>query len=163
MNPKTQEKISFANLGSFTEIAAAPEADRRGKRFLSGPLSLSSCEISVNRLPEGKGQGFTHKHRRNEEIYIVTGGLGRFHADGQTYDLREGSVIRLSPEVERTLEAMPGSILDFVCIQAPEGGMPYTFRDDGIPVSDQTPVRAPLPLPEPLKSFFASRKTPPKP
>lgn len=159
MNPKASEKISFVNLGSLAEIAASPEEGRRGKRFLSGPLALSSCEISVNRLPEGKGLGFTHRHRRNEEIYLITGGLGRFHANGQSYELKEGSVIRLSPEVERTLEALPGSTLDFVCIQAPEGGMPYTFRDDGVPVSDQSPVRDPLPLHEPLKSFFSAMKS----
>jgi len=158
MNPKTNDPVSIVHLGSFAEIAATPENGRAGKRFLSEPLGLSSCEISINRIPDGRGLGYTHKHRRNEEIYIIVGGAGLYHAEGKVYPVKEGSVVRLAPDVVRTLEAAPDSTLDYVCIQAPEGGMPYSYREDGVPVSPESPVKNPLPLHSPLVEFFAKQK-----
>jgi mannose-6-phosphate isomerase-like protein (cupin superfamily) len=155
MNPKQNLPLSITHLGSFAQILERPDGEMpRGKRFLSGPISLTSCEISVNRIPAGYGYGFTHRHKKNEEIYIVVGGSGVFYADGATHPVQEGSVVRVAPAVVRSVEASADTPLDYICVQAPEGGMPYSFREDGIPVSTEVPSKKPLPLPPMLKAYF---------
>ena len=147
--------VSSADFGPFAELARRPAAGVPGKSFLSEALGLTGCEISLNRIPAGRGYPFTHKHRRNEEVYVVVGGRGTFYADGRAIPLREGSVVRLAPEVDRTLGAADDSHLDYICFQAPQGGMPYTFLEDGVPTSVDVPFANPLPLPDRLREFFA--------
>jgi mannose-6-phosphate isomerase-like protein (cupin superfamily) len=155
MNPNQNTPLSITHLGSFAQILERPDgAMPPGKRFLSGPVSLTSCEISVNRIPAGYGYGFTHRHKKNEEIYIVVGGHGIFYADGVQHPVQEGSVVRVAPAVVRTLEALPDTPLDYICVQAPEGGMPYSFIEDGVPVSAEVPSKKTLPLPPMLKAYF---------
>lgn len=149
--------VAHADFGPFAALAGRPEDVLSGKVFLSQPLGLTSCEISLNRIPAGRGYPFRHKHRRNEEVFVVVGGRGVFIADGREIPLREGSVVRVAPEVERTLGAADDSPLDYICFQAPQGGMPYRFTDDGIPTSPEVPFKNPLPLPERLRQFFAAR------
>lgn len=149
--------VSSADFGPFAALATRPDDALSGKVFLSQSLGLTSCEISLNRIPAGRGYPFRHKHRRNEEVFVVVGGRGVFIADGREIPLREGSVVRVAPEVERTLGAAADSHLDYLCFQAPQGGMPYRFTDDGVPTSAEVPFANPLPLPERLRQFFASR------
>ncbi|MFT3782197.1 MAG: cupin domain-containing protein [Nibricoccus sp.] len=155
MNPNQNTPFSIAHLGSFAQIAQQTSAAMLpGKRFLSGEVGLTSSEISVNRIPAGYGYGFTHRHRKNEEIYIIVGGRGLFYTDGVAHAVQEGSVVRLAPAVVRTIEAAADTPLDYICVQAPEGGMPYTFMDDGVPVSIEVPSKKPLPLPPKLKEYM---------
>lgn len=160
MNPKTSTPLSIAHLGSFAQILEKPaDPMPRGKRFLSSPLALTSCEISINRIPAGYGYGFTHAHKKNEEIYLIVGGRGIFYADGAAHPVQEGSVVRVAPAVVRTIEASPETPLDYVCVQAPENGMPYSFLDDGVPVSTEVPSKKTLPLPPRLKAYFEQKAT----
>jgi len=155
MNPKQNTPLSIAHFGSFAQILDQPPAGAiPGKQFLSAPVSLTSCEISVNRLPAGYGYGFTHKHKKNEEVYIIVGGKGVFYADGTAHPVQEGSVVRLAPAVVRSIEAAPETPLDYICVQAPEGGMPYSFLEDGVPVSAEAPSKKRLPLLPRLKEYF---------
>lgn len=149
--------VASADIGPFAALAGRPDDALSGKVFLSQQVGLTSCEISLNRIPAGRGYPFKHKHRRNEEVFVVVGGRGVFIADGREILLREGSVVRVAPEVERTLGAAPDSHLDYICFQAPQGGMPYRFTDDGVPTSPEVPFANPLPLPERLREFFARR------
>jgi hypothetical protein len=61
-----------------------------GKFFLGKPLGLTGCEVSLNRLPAGKGMSFVHAHKRNEEVYIVLRGKGIFYIDGEEFPIEEG-------------------------------------------------------------------------
>jgi len=47
-----------------------------GKVFLHDALELTSCEISLNCVPKGFKLPFNHKHKQNEEVYIVLKGKG---------------------------------------------------------------------------------------
>ena len=143
--------VSVADFGSFANLGARADSLFSGKVFLAKPLGLTGCEISLNRVPAGRGYPFKHKHRRNEEVFVVVGGRGVFVADGREIPLREGSVVRVAPEVERTLAAAEDSVLDYICFQAPQGGMPYSFMDDGYLTSADVPFSNPLPLPEALR------------
>lgn len=157
LTPSVPLSVASADFGPFAALAGRPDDALSGKVFLSQPLGLTSCEISLNRIPAGRGYPFKHTHRRNEEVFVVVGGRGVFIADGREIPLREGSVVRVAPEVERTLGAADDSHLDYICFQAPQGGMPYRFTDDGVPTSPEVPFKNPLPLPERLREFFARR------
>ena len=61
-----------AELGKMAEIAKL----EMGKVFLKETLGLTSCEISVNVVPKGFKMPFNHKHKQNEEVFIILKGEG---------------------------------------------------------------------------------------
>ena len=69
----------------------------RGKLFLRSLLGSAGLEMSLNVVPPGKGMPFLHKHRQNDEVYVVVGGRGQFLVDGECID-----VIVFSHTMDRT-------------------------------------------------------------
>jgi mannose-6-phosphate isomerase-like protein (cupin superfamily) len=104
-----------------------------GKLFLREELGLTGCEVSMNRLPAGKGMTFVHAHKRNEEVYIVLRGTGTFFVDGDEFEVREGSVIRIAPSGERAWKA-GAEDLYFICVQTDAGSLEQATREDGVVV-----------------------------
>jgi mannose-6-phosphate isomerase-like protein (cupin superfamily) len=74
----------------------------RGKLFLKTFLETSGLEMSLTVFPPGGGYPFLHRHRENEETYVVLSGRGRFWVDGEFIDASEGSIVRMAPEAVRT-------------------------------------------------------------
>lgn len=103
----------------------------RGKFMLGEELGLTGCEVSLNRLPAGKGVPFVHAHKRNEELYIVVRGSGVFYIDGEEFPIGEGSVIRVDPAGERAWRAGDEDLY-FICIQSERDSLQQATRDDGI-------------------------------
>ncbi len=89
-----------------------------GKVFLHDALDLSSCEISVNAVPKGFKVPFNHKHKQNEEVYIILKGEGIITIDGEPVKVKEGSVVKVLPEAARTIENTSDNEFQFICIQA---------------------------------------------
>ena len=56
-----------------------------------------------------------HRHREQEEAYVVVGGSGRAKLDDQVVELSAWDVLRVAPAVVRSFEAGPES-LDVICI-----------------------------------------------
>lgn len=110
----------------------------RGKVFLQRVLGLTSMEVSLNRLPAGAGLPFYHTHREHEELYVFVGGRGQFQVDDRTLDVREGSVIRVSPEGERTWRNNSTEDLYYIVVQARAGSITSDATADGVGV--QRPV-----------------------
>ena len=102
-----------------------------GKYFIGKELGLTGCEVSLNRLPAGKGMPFVHAHKKNEELYIVLRGTGTFFVDGEEFPIQEGSLIRIAPEGERAWKA-GSEDLYFICIQAEAGSLSQATLEDGI-------------------------------
>ena len=96
-----------------------PEVPRpaRGKLFLRKFLGSAGLEMSLNVVPPGKGIPFLHRHRENDEVYVVMGGRGRFLVDGECIDVREGSVLRLAPAAARAWRNDSDAPLYFLCLQ----------------------------------------------
>lgn len=103
----------------------------RGKFLIGEEMGLTGCEVSLNRLPAGKGMPFVHAHKRNEEVYIVIRGSGTFYVDGEEFPISEGSVIRVDPEGERAWKA-GNEDLYFICVQADQNSLTQATLDDGI-------------------------------
>src|SRR6476619_4823361 len=82
----------------WTQFRLAPPdvpLPAKGKLFLRSLLGSEGLEMSLNVLPPGKGVPFLHRHRQNDEVYVVIGGRGQFLVDGACIDVAEGSVLRV--------------------------------------------------------------------
>ena len=108
-----------------------------GKYFIGEELGLTGCEVSLNRLPAGKGMPFVHAHQKNEELYIVLGGSGTFFVDGEEFPIQEGSLIRVAPDGERAWKAGDEDLY-FICIQAEAGSLTQATLEDGIRLKTKT-------------------------
>src|SRR5262245_61245758 len=110
----------------------------RGKLFLRGLLGSAGLEVSLNVVPPGKGVPFLHRHRQNDEVYVVVGGRGQFLVDGECIDVQEGSALRVCPPAARAWRSHPGAPLYFLGLQyradsVIEGGTLDGERAEGKP------------------------------
>lgn len=103
-----------------------------GRTTLHDRLGLSGSEISINELPPGVSVPFVHSHKRNEEVYIVIQGKGRFYIDGEEFEISEGSVIRVDPAGQRCIAADPQCPLRYICIQTEANSLVQFTENDGV-------------------------------
>jgi quercetin dioxygenase-like cupin family protein len=95
-------------------------------RFASGELGLGESAVSLQRLAPDAVQPFGHRHKRQEELYVVTDGTGRAKLDDEIVELRTLDAVRVAPNVTRAFAAGPDG-LEFLAFGAPAVGSP---RDD---------------------------------
>ena len=76
-------------------------------RFARGSLGLEKSGISYQRLAPGFRIPFGHKHKEQEEVYVVVGGSGRVKIDDEVLDFRQWDVIRCGPGTWRCFESGP--------------------------------------------------------
>lgn len=76
---------------------------------------------------------FYHSHKQNEELYIFVGGDGQIQIDDQTFDVHEGTAVRISPAGVRTWRNNSNSDLYYIVIQAKEDSLEIDTFDDGVP------------------------------
>ncbi len=99
--------------------------------------ALHSPELGVSRFTyePGARMPWGHRHREQEEAYVVVAGSGRAKLDDEIVELSRWDVLRIAPAVGRSFEAGPEG-LDLICIggRTPEGG-------DGERVDDFWPDR----------------------
>lgn len=123
--------------GPFETLLNRDYMGFNGKFFIGQELGLTGCEVSLNRLPAGKGMPFVHSHKKNEELYIVLGGNGTFYVDGEEFPVQEGSLIRIAPEGERAWRAGDADLY-FICIQTEAGSLTQATLEDGNRLATKT-------------------------
>jgi mannose-6-phosphate isomerase-like protein (cupin superfamily) len=129
----------FSDLQQFIFKAPGVPIELEGKVFLKEALNLTSAEISFNNLPPATSIPFYHKHRLNEEIYIVVRGEGEFQVDDDIFAVKEGTVVRVDPEGERCLRNTSDTEpLYWIVIQARANSYSDHTIQDGVGV--QKPV-----------------------
>ena len=100
---------SIVNLKDDVENSAerfglAPELEARfGRR----PLGLEGGGFSYQRLAPEFRAPTGHRHRSQEEVYVVLSGSGRVKLDGEVRELRQWDVVRVPAPVARGFEAGP--------------------------------------------------------
>jgi uncharacterized cupin superfamily protein len=97
-----------------------PELEARfGRRHLGS----EHLGVSYFRYAPGFRSPAAHRHREQEEAYIVVGGSGRILLDGEVHVLRPWDVVRVSPTTVRAFEASDeGLELVIVGSDRPEEG-----------------------------------------
>lgn len=103
-----------------------------GKAFVKDILGTTGMEISFGTLGEGEAVPFLHKHKQNEEVYIILRGEGIFSLDGNDYPVKAGDVIRIEPEVSRGNRNTGSEPFTYVCIQAKAGSLEQYTMTDGV-------------------------------
>jgi mannose-6-phosphate isomerase-like protein (cupin superfamily) len=95
--------------------------------------ALDSPELGVSRFTyePGARMPFAHRHREQQEAYVVVGGSGRAKLDDEIVELAVWDVLRVAPTVTRSFEAGPEG-LDVICI----GGRRPGDAGDGEPGPD---------------------------
>jgi mannose-6-phosphate isomerase-like protein (cupin superfamily) len=92
-------------------------------RFGRKHLDSRDLGVSLWRYAPGYHAETGHRHREQEEAYVVVSGGGRMLVDGQVIELRPWDVVRVAPEAVRAFEAgSDGLELIAVGGPKPEGG-----------------------------------------
>jgi mannose-6-phosphate isomerase-like protein (cupin superfamily) len=138
---KKGENFSAVHLGKMSNLDSyelhVPRLNRtvRGKVFIKDLLSFTGMQISVNKLPAG-ASGICHQHKENEEAYIFIKGKGQMQIDKETFDVEEGSIVRVNTQGSRCVRNNSSEELQYICVQAKENSLNIDTFEDGIPATD---------------------------
>lgn len=121
--------FTIRNLKELEDSAAdrGPEIEARfGRRH----LDTEHLGVSYFRYGRGYKAPYGHRHREQEEAYVVVGGSGRMRLDDEIVELRQWDAIRVAPGVVRAFEGGPEG-LELIAIGAdrPEGGDGEMIKD----------------------------------
>jgi quercetin dioxygenase-like cupin family protein len=74
------------------------------ERFVSLRRALGVTSFGLNQITLQPGQrGRIHRHREQEEVYLVLGGVLTVAFESEQQELRAGELIRVAPQVRRQL------------------------------------------------------------
>ncbi len=118
--------------GKNYQATSVGEIQAKGRVTLHKELALTGSEVSINELPPGVSVPFVHSHKRNEEVYIVVKGKGRFYVDGDEFEVAEGSVIRVDPAGQRCIAADDQTSIRYICIQTEAKSLVQFTEGDGV-------------------------------
>jgi mannose-6-phosphate isomerase-like protein (cupin superfamily) len=96
-------------------------------RFATKPLELAQSGVSYQRLGPRFRQPFGHRHKRQEEVYVVVAGSGRLRLDDEIIEVAQWDAVRVPPGVIRCFEGGEGGI-EYLAFGAP-GGDPSVAVD----------------------------------
>ena len=127
----TPEMPNFS-IKNFKEIEDAL-AERDGDveaRFARKHLDSEHLGVSYFRYGAGYRSPVGHRHREQEEAYVVVGGSGRARLDDEIVELRQWDALRVAPQVVRSFEGGPDG-LELIAVgnDRPEGGDGEMVKD----------------------------------
>jgi mannose-6-phosphate isomerase-like protein (cupin superfamily) len=129
--------VDFASMTDFSiknlKEADDSAADRGGDieaRFGRKHLDSEHLGVSYFRYGPGYRSPFGHRHREQEEAYVVVSGSGRMKLDDHVVDVQQWDVIRVAPNVARAIEGGANG-LELIAIGSdrPEGGDGEMVKD----------------------------------
>src|ERR1700693_4074067 len=114
--------FTLKNLKEVDDALAGRDADVEA-RFARKHLDSEHLGVSYFRYGRGYRSPVGHRHREQEEAYVVMGGSGRVRLDDQIVELKAWDVLRVAPPVVRSCESGPEG-LELIAIgnDRPEGG-----------------------------------------
>ena len=96
----------------------APNLEARMARV---PLELEQSGLSYQRLAPDFRVPFAHRHKTQEEVYVVVSGSVRVKLEDEVLELKEWDAIRVPKETTRGFEAGPNGV-EIIAIGAPHTG-----------------------------------------
>ena len=111
------------NLKDAEDSAGERSGGQVEARFGRKHIDSEHLGVSYFRYGANFRAPFGHRHREQEEAYVVVGGSGRIRLDDDVIELRLWDVVRVSPAVVRGFEGGSDG-LEVIAIGAdrPEGG-----------------------------------------
>jgi mannose-6-phosphate isomerase-like protein (cupin superfamily) len=110
-----------------SNLGIAPQVEIR---FLRNDLGCENCGVSYMRIAPNYRQSSGHRHKVQEEIYLLVSGSARVKAGADVVELEPWTAIRVPSETTRSVEAGPDGA-EFVLV-----GAPNTGPGDAIDVED---------------------------
>jgi uncharacterized cupin superfamily protein len=113
---------SIKNLKEVDDAAADRGPDIEA-RFARKHLGSEHLGVSYFRYGPGYRSPTGHRHREQEEAYVVVAGSGRIKLDDEVVELQQWDVVRVAPSVVRAFEGGANG-LEVIAIGSdrPEGG-----------------------------------------
>ena len=96
----------------------APNLEARMARV---PLELENSGLSYQRLAPNFRVPFGHRHKRQEEVYVLVGGSVRMKLDDEVVELRLWDAVRVPKATTRGFEAGPEGA-ELIVVGAPNTG-----------------------------------------
>jgi mannose-6-phosphate isomerase-like protein (cupin superfamily) len=92
-------------------------------RFGRSHMDSEHLGVTLMRLDAGVRSPVAHRHKTQEEAYVVVNGSGKIKLDDEIRELHQWDLVRVAPEVARAFEAGgDGIVLLAVGNDRPEGG-----------------------------------------
>jgi mannose-6-phosphate isomerase-like protein (cupin superfamily) len=97
-------------------------------RFGRNPLGIAGGGFSYQRYAPNFRAPTAHRHRAQEEVYVVIGGSGRVKIEDEVRELRRWDALRLPAATARAFEAGPEG-LELLAIGYGPGGDTELLED----------------------------------
>ena len=114
--------FTFMHLEDVEDQAAKFGHSGMESRFAREPLGLENSGFSHFRLEPNYRVPWGHRHKLQEEIYVVIGGSARFKLGDEIVRLDRLDAVRVPPQTARGMEG------------GPEGAEILAFAAPGVPV-----------------------------
>ena len=135
-NVAESKNFKAINIGKLEDIKNFSLGELKSRVFLKDLINSTGSEISINSIPANMELPFFHAHKQNEEIYIFLKGKGKFQVDDDVFLVKDGSIIRVSPEGKRSLKNTSDTDLIWICIQVKANSLEQYTVNDGIVVKE---------------------------
>lgn len=115
---------------AYTVISLSDAPDVLGDypgemRFLTGPLEAEQVALTYRRMPAGSGGrgGYGHRHRTQEELYLVVDGTLTFKLGDDIVEAGPGAAVRVPPATVRSVhnDGDSDAVLVIASIKLPAG------------------------------------------
>jgi uncharacterized cupin superfamily protein len=90
-------------------------------RMARVPLGLENSGLSYLRIAPGFRIPFGHKHKQQEEVYVLVNGSARIKIEDEVRELKQWDAVRLHRDTVRGFEAGDDGA-EFLAIGAPNTG-----------------------------------------
>ena len=85
------------------------------------PLEMENAGISYQRIAPNFRVPFGHKHKNQEEVYVVLSGSLRMKVEDEVHDLKQWDAVRVHKDTMRGFEGGPEGA-EILAIGAPNTG-----------------------------------------
>lgn len=96
----------------------SPQLESRMARV---PLEMENAGLTYFRLEPGFRIPFGHKHKNQEEVYVLVNGNARIKIDDEVREMKQWDAVRLHRDTVRSFEAGDQGA-EFIAIGAPNTG-----------------------------------------
>jgi mannose-6-phosphate isomerase-like protein (cupin superfamily) len=121
---------TMKNLQDVDNSAPESAGDGLEARFARKHLDSEHLGVSYFRYGPNFRAPYGHRHREQEEAYVVVGGSGRMRVDDDVLELNRWDVVRVAAQAVRAFQGGPDG-LEIIAIGAdrPEGGDGELVKD----------------------------------